>query len=41
MYSRNVRIIFLADFQQVFYKSFMIEKLHYFVVVVYYTFLQE
>ena len=43
IYSRNVRIIFLADFQQVFYKSFFGRKplFHFFVAVVYNTFLQE
>ena len=43
IYSRNVRIIFLAEFHQVFYKSFMIEYLSFtfFVVVAYYTLLQE
>ena len=43
IYSRNVRITFLADFQQIFYKSCFVRKslFHFFVAVVYYTFLQE
>ena len=42
IYSQNAHIDFLVDFEQVFYKSFLVENLfHLFVVVVYYTFLQK
>ena len=42
IYSQNTRLIFLPHFEQVFYKSFQVENLfHLFVVLVYYTFLQE
>ena len=42
IYSQNTRIVFLVYFEQVLYKSFLVENLFYwFAVVVYYTFLQK